>query len=218
MAAATGDRFAKWREGDVQTYGLDGGATQQIYKGVMVCLDTTGYAVEGATTAGYKFAGVSTEQKYTTATSADGTHSIKVARKGIFSFVGASLARTDIGRPVWLTDDQTISLTKTNVGPVGVIVAFVSSTEVLVEINATNRGYLRMEPGTAAFASDSTTFELGTGLTSILGATLTLETGAAPTAARELATDRVITTSSVTIAREASGTAATDFSYVLFGY
>lgn len=218
MAQATADRFAKWRPGDVQSYGLDGGATQQIFKGVMVCLDTDGYAVEGANTAGYKFVGVATEQKKTTATSTDGTHSIKVARKGVFSFVGSSLARTDIGRPVWLTDDQTISTTKTNVGPVGVIVAFVSATEVLVEIDATNRGYLRMEPGTAAFASNSTTFELGTGLTAILGATLHLETASASPGTRELATDRVISSGSVTITREASGTAGTDFNYVLFGY
>ncbi len=220
MTAQTANRDSKRQVGDVRSYGIDGGATYNIYKGAAVALDTTGYARPGANTAGFRFVGVASEQYHQTATATDGTNAIKVWRRGLFSFVGSSLAITDIGRPVWLTDDQTVSLTQTNVGPIGVIADFISATECIVDIGDAAAGgaqFAKLAYGTGACASGSTTVEVTTGLTSVTAAVVSNATvGTAPT--KNFSSDGAITSSAVTVARESSGTLETDFEYIFVGY
>ena len=63
-----------------------------------------------------------------------------VDRSGIGEFVGSGLAETDIGREVWLTDDQTVTTTPQCYPPHGMIVDVPSATAPLVDITGyTNR-------------------------------------------------------------------------------
>jgi len=133
MRAASDDRLAYSRDGKIEAIPLDGGATQTIYLNTLVCHDTTGYAVSGADTVGYVLAGVAKEHINITATETDGTHNVLVQRNGVHRFAIASAAATNVGAPVWLTDDKTVQLTPSNVF-VGTIQAYVSATEVDVDI------------------------------------------------------------------------------------
>jgi hypothetical protein len=219
MTAQTANRWDKRSVGDVRAYGIDGGATYHIYKGSAVALDTTGYARPGANTAAFRFVGVAQEEWHQTATAADGTNEIKVWRRGLFTFVGSSLAITDIGRPVWLTDDQTISLTQTNVGPIGKIADFVSATEVIVDIGDAAAGgaqFVQLAYGTGECVSNSTTIEVTTGLSSVTSAQVT--NGIADTPTKVFSSDNTITASAVTVARATSGTLEENFNYLFVGY
>ncbi len=220
MTAQTANRWDKRQVGDVRQYGLEGSATQHVYKGGAITLDTGGYAVVGVNTAGHRFVGVAQEEVHQTATAADGTNTVSVWRRGLFSFVASGAAITDIGRPVWLTDDQTVSLTQTNVGPIGKVADFVSATELIIDIGDAAAGgaqFASIAYGTGACASGSTTVEVTTGLTSITAAVVSNATVAtAPT--KNFSSDGTITSSAVTVARESSGTLETDFEYIFVGY
>jgi hypothetical protein len=220
MTAQSANRDSKRQVGDTRVYGLEGDTADNFYKGAMIVLNTGGYAVVGVNTAAHRFVGVAAEQFNQTATAADGTNEIKVWRRGLFEFVGSSLAITDIGRPVWLTDDQTISLTQTNVGPIGVIADFISATAAVVDIGDAAAGgaqFAKLAYGTGACASGSTTVEVTTGLTSVTAAVVSNQTVAtAPT--KVFSSDGAITSSAVTVARATSGTLEAEFEYIFVGY
>jgi len=133
MSAASDSRDNKYSAGVMQSVPLDK-EIQTIYMGTLVCHDDTGYAVSGANTASYVLAGVAAEKvEINVADAADGTHEIRVFRSGIHRFITAGAAATDVGKTVWLTDDQTVQSTPTNV-LVGTIVRVPSSTMVDVDI------------------------------------------------------------------------------------
>lgn len=218
MAALTGDKAVNYQPGDVYRVGLDGGSTRYTYKGGLVGFDTDGYAVPGANTAGHRFAGVATEQVHQSATSTDGTDKIKLARRGLVELTFSSVAVADVGRPVWLTDDQTGSLTQTNVGPIGTVVERLSATKAVVAFNANIGGaqHLRVAYGTGAFASGSTTIEVSTGLGTVTACLVTNGLGSAPT--KVVSSDNTVTSGAVTVARESSGTLERNFNYLMIGY
>jgi hypothetical protein len=220
MTAQTANRWDKRQVGDVRQYGIEGSATANLFKGSAIVLDTGGYAIAGVNTAGHRFVGVAQEQVHQTATAADGTNTVNVWRRGLFSFVYSGGAITDIGQPVWLTDDQTVSLTQTNVGPIGKIVDFISATECIVDIGDAAAGgaqFASLAYGTGACASGSTTVEVTTGLASVTAAVVSNATVAtAPT--KVFSSDGAITSSAVTVARQTSGTLETDFEYIFVGY
>ena len=132
MTAASDSRNNAYRPGLTIEPGCDGGA-QVIYGGVMACYDDSGYVVEASDTAAYVFAGVSREKVEITATETDGVIKAKLQRDGIHRFIVASVAVTDVGKPCWVSDDQTVSLTPTNVY-VGTVAAYVDSTHCDVDI------------------------------------------------------------------------------------
>lgn len=218
MAALTGDKQVNYQPGDVYRVGLDGGSTRNVHKGALIVSDTDGYAIPGANTAAYRFLGVTTERFEQTATSTDGTDKIRLARRGLVELAFSSVAVADVGRPVWLTDDQTGSLTQTNVGPIGSVVERLSSTNAVVAFDANFGGaqHLKVAYGTSAFASGSTTVELATGLSAIVASLITNQLGAAPT--KVMGADVTVTAGNVTVGRETSGTAEINFNYLLIGY
>ena len=59
MTATTTDRDTKRSDGKLKAIKL---AAVKVPKGVLVCINTSGYATNGADTANYLFAGVSYEQ------------------------------------------------------------------------------------------------------------------------------------------------------------
>jgi hypothetical protein len=114
-------------------------ASQTIYQGSLVCRNASGLAVPAADTAGLVLAGVSfgdkrngTSSVTSTATS---THYVSLRRRGCFLFAAAGLTVADIGKKVYVADDQTVQLAPTNV-EAGYLVGIDSATEAWVEINA----------------------------------------------------------------------------------
>lgn len=219
MTALAGDKWLRYNRGDERALGADGSATYDFYKGAALTWDTTGYIRPGANTAGFRFAGFSLEKvQVTNTTTADGDTLVKAVRRGLAIMTFSSIAVTDIGRPVWLTDDTTGSLTRTNVGPIGKVAEYVSSTTALIEFNADAGGaqFLSVDYGTGAFASNSTTKEQATGLGTVTAAFITNQAGAAPT--KVMGSDNTVTSGAVTVTRETSGTAQINYNFLFIGY
>jgi hypothetical protein len=134
MTVLSKDRNTVRKEGDYAAYPVK--ANAKIFAGSMVCLGTDGYAVPGADTAGYRFAGVSRGYVDNTG-GADGALTVEVWRKGCFGLSAASMAKTNVGDAVYVVDDQTVGLASvtTNDVPCGRISEYVNSTSVFVDID-----------------------------------------------------------------------------------
>lgn len=111
MAALTQSRYTRHREGTVTAHRVKGAT--QLFKGGIVCVDSTGYAVPGSDTAGQTFVGVAIEDADNTA-GADGDIAIRVMARGVFSLApGGSVTQADIGKPLYVVDDQTVAVAAT---------------------------------------------------------------------------------------------------------
>ena len=132
-------------------------AGQTIYKGAFVCLNATGYLVEAFTTAGLKFVGVSLgDYRNGTGTIvcvASADHYATVESHGVFKAACSGLAITDIGKPCWFVDDQTVTLTPGNVYA-GILADFESATVALVDITTATRR--RVEKHRLVFTGNAT--------------------------------------------------------------
>lgn len=133
MTVLSADKNRRHRDGMIRTVELPlagytnfaGGSVEHtVYKGSgVVCdvSDTDGYfraCPSGGSTAsagGDIFGGIALEQaKVKAANLLDGSVKVSVARDGVFAFAKGSLAQTDIGAPVYLSDDDTVTTTSTN--------------------------------------------------------------------------------------------------------
>lgn len=107
MTAAEADRADYMEDGYTRKYGV--GASKTIYKGTLVGINTsTGYA-EAKDASGNRFAGVSSGQAVCGTTA--GAVKVEVYRQGVFKFIMASAAITDLGKEVYSSDDQTVANT-----------------------------------------------------------------------------------------------------------
>lgn len=109
MSALTADRNTPRREGDDYVYPVKG--STKIFGGSIVCLDANGLAVPGSDTAGLHTTGVAQEYVDNSA-GADSAKTVKV-RRGVFRFDSASLTDADVGKPMYVSDDQTVVKTAT---------------------------------------------------------------------------------------------------------
>lgn len=125
MTALSADKNLERYEGDVWSFTVKTGET--IYKGAMVAIDATGYALPAGNDAAHIFVGVAMEQ------AAEG-ETIRVYRKGIFNFAAAGMAVTDTGSRVYVSDDATVTTTVGNGVYVGKIVRVDSATSVWVDL------------------------------------------------------------------------------------
>lgn len=118
MTALTANRYTKHRDGLVTAHPVKAGAC--IYKGGIVCADTTGYAVAGADTAGYTVLGIALEAADNTAGS-NGALSVRVQTSGVFSFAGSGgITQASLGDALCVVDDQTVALAATTTNDVAV--------------------------------------------------------------------------------------------------
>ncbi len=111
-------------------------AADVISAGTMVCLDANGDLVVGADSSGLRFAGVATAAA-DNAGGADGAVSVSVQVSGVRRFGGAGFAKASVGKSAYILTASTVTTSAgavTNHVYVGQIVAFVSSTAVLVEM------------------------------------------------------------------------------------
>ena len=127
MTALSADKSVERYEGDLISLVVKANTT--IYKGSLVTSDAAGYAIPAANTAGTFFMGVAAEH---------GTagQTIRVYRKGIFNFVAANMAITDIGSRVYVGDSATVTKTVGNGIYVGKIMAVDSATSVWVSLES----------------------------------------------------------------------------------
>lgn len=135
MSAAAAARDAKRKDGLIVSYKMPASTSSTIYKGTMVSVRVAdGYAYAGRNgTATDKFVGVATETK-----SGDGTAGsarVKVQKTGSFIFVASGMAQTDVGKAVYISDDQTVTLTSTDAQLCGYIEEYLSATSVRVRID-----------------------------------------------------------------------------------
>lgn len=131
--ALSGDRDTRRREGVYARYPVAGGV--KIYRGGMVCLNASGYAVPAADAPDYKFAGIAVDS-VDNSSGSDGDVYIRVIRKGTFAVSKDSPALTDIGENAYVVDDETVSTAATtNNILAGIVVDIdISAGEVWVEI------------------------------------------------------------------------------------
>jgi hypothetical protein len=126
--ALSADRETQYKPIGINAYTVKASTT--VYKGSMVCADTTGYAVPAADTAGFKMLGVAEETVVQTASSSD---KVRV-RRGIFLFAATSITLAMQGAMMYVKDDQTFDDTSTNGVAAGILVEYVSATSGWIEV------------------------------------------------------------------------------------
>jgi predicted RecA/RadA family phage recombinase len=135
MAASTRAREASRKPGELQGYLM--GAVK-INKGTFVFVRVAdGYAYPGRSAANITdlFVGVAFETIDNSAGSAGGA-TIMVEKSGSFVFPLAGAVQTQVGTPVYASDDQTLTASSgSTVIKVGVIQQIIDSADVRIRIN-----------------------------------------------------------------------------------
>lgn len=158
MAALSDNRQTKRRGGDLVAVEM---GVDIVYRGGMVIRSADGYCDAAADTVDVDFEGVAFEKKDNSGGS-NGDIKVRVYKSGIFSFAYTSGAITDVGKNVYVSDDQTVTLTPGHVW-CGRIVEFVSTTEVMVDIEPACRNSsstLRTVSGTITTGTNLTVHSL----------------------------------------------------------
>ena len=111
MTALSENRYTKHRDGLITAHPVK--ASTKVFKGSLVCVDATGYAVPGADSAGFTFVGIAIENADNSAGS-DGSTNVRVQTMGVFSFAkGGAESQADVGGTLYIMDDQTVTTAAT---------------------------------------------------------------------------------------------------------
>jgi hypothetical protein len=134
MVALTAGRNTPQLLGTKESHPVKAGV--KIFVGALVCLDANGWAVPGSTATTLTVIGRA-EETIDNTSGANGDLNVKVAR-GRFrwanSAAGDLIARTEIGKTVYIVDDQTVAKTNgTNTRSAAGIVRDVDAQGVWVE-------------------------------------------------------------------------------------
>lgn len=121
--------------GDIKDFPMI--ATDYIYEGAAVGDNGSGYA--RPLVAGDPFRGFAIDD-YDNSAGAAGAVNVRVKHRGQIQLAIASLAITDVGAPVYASDDDTFVLTKSTNSAIGRVVRFVSSGVGIVEFDAGKGG------------------------------------------------------------------------------
>ena len=107
MTALIENRYTKHRDGLITAHPVKGG--WKVFKGSLVCVDRTGFAVPGSDIEGYRFMGIAIENADNSAGS-NGDTNVRVQTMGVFSFAyDGSAKQEQVGMAVYIVDDQTIT-------------------------------------------------------------------------------------------------------------
>jgi hypothetical protein len=146
--ALTRDRATAYREGIEIEYPV---AAVKIYAGGMVCINAAGYAAPAADTVNFKFVGIALEQVDNSAGQA-GDKTIRVRRVGVVEFKASSIAQGDVGKQMYVVNDETFDETNPGQGIIcGVLTKFVSATKGWLDIGS------GVKPTLAAASADALT-------------------------------------------------------------
>jgi hypothetical protein len=199
-----------------------------LYKNGLVCSSAAaGLAIPGADVAGLVFLGIAQEEVNNTG--ADSAVNVKLLTEGSFKFAkSGTIVRADIGRKLYIVDDDTVGLyaTPTHKVPCGTLEA-IDGSEVWVKIEPLQQGDgLRCVHGIGAFGGTDLTLAVSArGLTKVYRATADpVGDTAMPAACGELGFTEdastgfpEVATGNVTINRVAHGSQATKVGYTLWG-
>jgi len=110
-----------------------------IYKGSLVTVNASGYAIAAADTASTVFAGIADEHMDNTLTGhTAGGKSIKLQRDRVALLTGSGFTQATVGLAVYVLDSATVAVTGgvTNHILVGYVYQYVSATQVWVVLNS----------------------------------------------------------------------------------
>jgi len=137
FAALSADRQTARKEGGLQNFPVEDNV--HIYKGSQVVVNTSGYALPGADTQGYRFAGVAMESCDNTLTGhTQGGKYCRVYTEGVFLLAATSITQAMVGRKMFLKDDETFDESSTYFLEVGTLHEYVSTTSGWVDIGKRN--------------------------------------------------------------------------------
>lgn len=133
MPALTQPYEAHEREGLIIAYPVK--ANAKIWKGALVCVDSTGYLVPAADAAGLRFVGVAFESVDNTG-GGNGDKRCRVVKRGSFVYnrVG-SYTQADVGATVRVASDNEVAKTSTNNILVGTVVELLDGNRVRIRID-----------------------------------------------------------------------------------
>lgn len=118
MSALTQDRLTPRREGEFFSLPME--AATIIYAGGMVARNASGNAIPAADTAGLVVVGRA-EAQVDNRLGAAGDLAILV-REGVYAYAHSGLTKASIGKPAFVSDDQTVALSSTNAVLAGYLV------------------------------------------------------------------------------------------------
>lgn len=124
MTALSADKARHVKGSPIGGPAMDVAASTTLYGGGLICNDTSGNAVPAADTASYTLAGVSSEKVDNSSGSVgDETVAPEYGQVEELEIQGSSLDKTDIGKNVFVQDDQTVTdaATATNDVKVGLL-------------------------------------------------------------------------------------------------
>ena len=131
MAALSASKNRYSKKGNIVAFPMV--ASDIIYRGSFVMINSSGYAAPAATGAGSRGAGFAMDEVDNSSGSA-GDLSVRVEVQDHHYIDGMSgLTQADIGKTVYASTDNDFSLTQGNDVPVGVIVEVLSATECVVK-------------------------------------------------------------------------------------
>jgi len=133
MTALSANLDTERKDGEIVSYPIL--ATEVIYKGALVVDLGTGYASAGTDASGNVFLGVAVEKK-DNSTGSDADLAVRINKKGTYVFSKTSAVQTDVGLPMYITDDQTVATSSSYSILVGYCVSIPDSSHVRVRIDA----------------------------------------------------------------------------------
>ncbi len=133
MPALTQPYETHEREGLIIAYPVK--ANAKIWKGALVCIDSTGFLVPAADAAGLRFVGVAFES-VDNAGGANGAKRCRVVKRGSFVYNrSGSYAQADVGATVRAISDNEVAKTSTNNIIVGTVVELLDGNRVRIRID-----------------------------------------------------------------------------------
>lgn len=105
-----------------------------IYKGTMVAVDSGGFLIPAANTAGLIVVGVADEKVVSPSTDTSGDKKCRVRSGEMYEFTATSITQAMVGRAMYVADDQTFDDVGTNDVAAGILVEYVSTTKGSIHI------------------------------------------------------------------------------------
>lgn len=133
MTALSAD-FNRQARGTGKEFSLPVATGTTIYKGGLVAMNASGYAVPAASTAGLVVLGVAIENVVNAG--ADGALRVRVDCAREFLFPASSITQAMVGRAMYVVDDATIDETDSDNIFAGILTEFVSTTSGWVYVPA----------------------------------------------------------------------------------
>lgn len=127
MTALSADRSTPSTDIELKGYPM---GVDTIYKGALVAINSSGYAVPASDSASdLSIVGVAEESVANESPNAAGDHTIRVRSGRAFRLPATSITQAMVGSMMYAVDDQTIDETTTNGMAVGILVEYISAIE-----------------------------------------------------------------------------------------